>query len=122
MKRCYENPQADQWYRSLAENPSKFPFQFTYNDAEYVGFSAPQFLLKEHTLTPGNSKESQTFVYSFADSLEITLLLTHYFTHGVTEWTVWFENTGTQNSGIITDPKTELSFLGERPVLKGILD
>ena len=121
MKRHYENPQADQWYLSLAEHPEKIPFLFEYNHSEYTGFAAPQFTLKDKQIKTEGSKETRTFVYSFADGLEISLILTHYFSHGVTEWTVWFENTGTENSGILSKLRTELTFTGTQPVLKGIL-
>ena len=66
-------------------------------------------------------KETQTFTFVFFQTLEVTLILTHYFSHGVTEWTVWLENTSDKNSGVIEDLKTELSFEGKYPVLKGIL-
>jgi alpha-galactosidase len=121
MKRNYENHYATDKYRALSTNLSDMPFSFVYNGKEYKGFSPQHFtLISKNTLQSGE-KETQNFKFTFLQTLEITLILTHYFSHGVTEWTVWFENTSNKNSGVIENLKTELSFEGKYPVLKGIL-
>ena len=66
-------------------------------------------------------KLTETVKFSFAPSLSLELILTHYFSHGFTEWTVWFENNSSENSGVIEKPKTTLVFDGALPTLKGIL-
>ncbi len=123
IKRDYRNPTADAWYRSLANDPGLLPFSFTYGDAVGVDFSS-------QTLTQTGchveewkekGKESRTYVYSTADGLQVTLLLTHYFTHGATEWTVWFENTSDHNSASLSDIASILTFDGVYPTLKGSL-
>ena len=118
MKRDYRNPQATANYRLLTEDPGRLPFSFVYNGKEYKGFGGITPISK--TAKTEKEKESTSFVFSL-DALDITLLLTHYFSHGATEWTVWFENFATQNSGVLEDIKTELIFEGKHPVLKGIL-
>jgi alpha-galactosidase len=121
MKRNYENPQETKKYRVLSADLSNMPFSFVYDGKEYKGLSSEYFTLIKKDITQSNEKETQTFTFSFLQTLAVTLILTHYFSHGVTEWTVWFENTSDKNSYVIEDLKTELSFEGKYPVLKGIL-
>ena len=120
MKRNYQNPQATAWYRALSEDLSKLPFSFVYDGKEYRGFSPAHFTLIRRDVTQSGTKETQNYHFSFLQTLKISLILTHYFSHGVTEWTVWFENTADGNSGVIEDLKTEMTFEGKYPVLKGI--
>ncbi|MBQ7322567.1 MAG: alpha-galactosidase [Clostridia bacterium] len=121
MKRDYTNPMADARYRALAADPSALPFSFVYDGKKYRGFSPTAFALKHRTAEAADGKETSRFVFSFDGTLEVTLILTHYFTHGVTEWTVWFENVSERNSGVIESPESELCFEGRYPKLSGIL-
>ena len=121
MKRDYRNPEATANYRKWLQNPETIPFSFVYGGKQYRGFSADVLSLKEKTTETRSDKESTRFLYAIGKSLEITLLLTHYASHGATEWTVWFENTSEENSGVLENIKTELVFEGKNPVLKGIL-
>ncbi len=121
MKRNYKNFQATEQYRALASNLSDMPFSFVYDGTEYKGFSPAHFTLIGRDVVRSDEKETQTFTFLFSQTLEVSLILTHYLSHGVTEWTVWFQNTSDKNSGVLEDLKTELSFKGKYPVLKGIL-
>lgn len=121
MKRSYTNPAADEWYRGLAEHPDRLPFSFTYDGREYRGFSPEFFSLKARQTEAGPGRQTQRLTFGFDGRLDITLVLTHYFTHGVTEWTVWFANSSQEDSGLLEDLKTELTFTGSHPMLKGIL-
>ena len=121
MKRNYQNPTADRTYEQLWENLSTFPFSFVADGQRYGGFPAEAFEKKSETVERNGSKESRTAVFRFGDTLEITLLLSHYFSHGATEWTLWFENVSKKNSPLLESLTTTLSFVGEYPTLKGIL-
>ena len=121
MKRNYTNPQSTAQYRLMVENLSTMPFSFIYNGKEYAGFSAEHFTLMNKEVITSTDKETQTIRFAFADDLEISLIISHYFSHGVTEWTIWFENNSDHDSGIIEEPKTILHFDGKYPMLKGIL-
>lgn len=121
MKNNYRNAQADAWYHDIVEDTGKLPLYFTYDGKVYRGFSSEYFQLKSQAVNVEGEKESRTFIWEFADSLEATLLLTHYFSHGVTEWTVWFENVGEENSGILENVRVEMVFEGKYPQVKGIL-
>ncbi|MBR4420408.1 MAG: alpha-galactosidase [Clostridia bacterium] len=121
MKRNYKNSQATQSYFKLLADLSAMPVSFVCDGVKYKGFSTEHFDLIKKSVVECEEKQTQTFTFMFLQTLEVTLILTHYFSHGVTEWTVWFENISNKNSGVIEDLKTELSFKGERPILKGIL-
>ena len=121
MKNNYENFQATAQYRTLSADLSNMPFSFVYDSRKYQGFSPEHFTLISKDTIRSDEKETQTFRFLFLHTLEVTLILTHYFSHGITEWTVWLENTSDKRSGVIQELKTELSFEGKNPVLKGIL-
>lgn len=121
MKKSYVNPVASDGYRAWVSDLSAFPVSFVYDGREYRGFSSESFALRNKEVVRSGDKETQRFRFALTDALEVTLILTHYFSHGVTEWTVWFENVSDQNSGVIENIRTELCFAGAYPVLKGIL-
>lgn len=118
MKRNYENFQATDIYRTLSENLSDMPFSFVYNGKEYKGFSPEHFTLISKNIIRSDEKETRNFKLAFLQTLEVSLILTHYYSHGVTEWTVWFENTSDKNSGA-TDGTVTLHF--DAPRTAGLL-
>ena len=103
IKKDYQNTQATEKYRALLADLSRMPFSFIYDGKKYTGFAAVDFTLKNKEVTQGTDKEIQRLTFAFQNTLDVTLILTHYFSHGVTEWTVWFENTSEENSGIRMD-------------------
>ncbi len=121
MKRDYRNPKATEQYRAWLKNPETIPFSFIYDRKEYLGFSDNVLTLRKKETKTEADKETKTFLYTLGGQLEITLLLTHYFSHGATEWTVGFKNVSQSDSGVIEEPKTKLVFEGDSPVLNGIL-
>lgn len=121
MKKSYFNAKASAEYQALLTDLSKLPFSLIYDGKEYKGFSAEYFDLKKKEKEESDGKETQSFTFSFFKCLDVTLVLSHYFSHGVTEWTVWLENVSDQNSGVIESLKTEICFEGKYPMLKGIL-
>jgi len=117
----YQNQKADLWYQKLKQNLAAFPFSFVYEQKKYEGFSSEYFTLKKEEVITDEKKETTNYVFTLDDKLEISLYLTYYPAFGATEWTVWFENTGSENSGILKEMETCLTFEGEKPMLKGIL-
>lgn len=122
MKRNYQNPSAEKWFYGLAENPAGFPFSFVYGGKCYEGFSEEKFDLINCNILKDEKSESREFCFGLkGDVLQVSLLFTFYPAYGISEWTVWFENTGDQDSEILEDVKSTLTFAGKKPVLKGIL-
>ena len=118
MIRDYRNRQADNGYCDMRDGKTEIPFFFTYGTEKYVGFSA--LSLAEETCSRQGDVETATGIY-LLDALRVTVKLTHYFSHGATEWTVWFENVSERNSEVLTDLYSRMVFEGDRPVLRGIL-
>lgn len=121
MERNYCNAKATDEYQALLADLSRLPFSMICDGKEYKGCSSEYFTLKKEETKTGEGKETREFTFSFSACLDVTLILTHYFTHGVTEWTVWLENVSDHDSGVIEALKTELVFEGSYPTLKGIL-
>lgn len=105
----------------MKQNLAEFPFSFVYDQKKYEGFSSDSMELVKTETFKTDKKETTNFVFRLDDKLEVTLITAYYPAHGVSEWTVWFENTGTENSGILEEMETRLTFEGENPMLRGIL-
>ncbi len=121
MKNTYLNKAADEKYYYLAEHPELAPFSFIYGGVKYTGFSEEYFSLKSKNVAIADGKETTAITFNFNNELDAKLILTHYFTHGVTEFTVWFKNPYENNSKIIEEPQVKLELYGKYPMLKGIL-
>ncbi len=117
----YKNEAADKRYFHILENLSDFPFSFDYDGKTYKGFNENYFRLEKRDTDKTADKETDKLYFLFENTLTVTLVLTHYFTHGVTEFTVLFKNSTLFNSGVIKAPSIDLEFKGNNPVLKGIL-
>ena len=116
----YASPAGERWYKDALAHSETFPFSFTCGGVRYDGFSREIFTLLSHTQAADAKKRCDTLVWAL-DSLKTTLETAFYPAYGVSEWTVWLENTGTENSPILSDFESRLTFEGERPVLRGIL-
>ena len=92
MERKYNDPKATENFYALLSDLSKLPFSFVYGGEKYEGFSEEFFTFKDKDVISSGEKEMHTLKFDFLKTLELTLVLTHYFSHGVTEWTVWLEN------------------------------
>ena len=121
MNNNYVNKKATEWFIGLTKDLSNLPFSFIYDGKKYKGFSPKHFSLKDKVDITINKKQTITYAFDFLDGITATLVLSHYNTHGVTEWTVWFENLSDKNSGVFEDIRTDLTFDGVNPCLKGIL-
>ena len=119
MKKDYKSPEADALYKGLLDDQASFPFSFSLGGDAVSGFGSLTEVGREKQ-TDG-CREAVKIRYRADDCLDVTLIMTHYYSHGATEWTVWFENNGKDNSPMISDVKTVLNFEGANPVLKGIM-
>ena len=108
-------------YEGYIADLGTLPFVFVYDGTAYTGFPASTFRRVEHRRTVQGRKESNIFVLQAGD-LKVTVDTACYTGYVAFEWTVWFENSGTQNSAVIRDMRVaDMTFSGARPVLKGIL-
>lgn len=118
MRASYRNPQADAWFDGILQNPAAFPFRFSCNGEAIRGFPFPCVSRRRDK---NGDRESAEFCFQKDENLYITLKCAHDFDFGVSEWTVWFENRGGQDTGVISQAETVLAFPGKYPTLKGIL-
>jgi len=108
-------------YDGYIADLSTLPFSFVYDGTAYTGFPAAMFRQVEHRRSIQGRKVGNLFVLRSGD-LQVTVDTACYTGYGAYEWTVWFENIGTRNTGIIRDMRAaDMIFAGARPVLKGIL-
>lgn len=124
MRESYTNYEINKWIWHCFEHLADFPFCFTYNGKRYEGFTPKNFELLSRSHTKKNKpdeRENLVFKFLFDGCLEITLDCKTYTNRGFCEWTVWFKNVSDHDSGVISNPCTTLEFVGERPLLKGIL-
>ena len=119
MLHKYENPQGEAWYRNMLSDPASVPVRFTYNGTVYTGLAGLPLL--EETTEPARGGEKTTRSYRLDDCITVTLVTSFYPAYGASEWTVWFANTGAEDSGVLADVESSLTFTGENPVLRGIL-
>lgn len=117
----YSNSFADSWYKSIAADPSKLPFTLTYAGKCYMGFSEEFFKLTYKSISTKGDVETTNYTFDFIGDLIVSLKLSHYFSHGITEWTVEFENSTDTDSKVLEDIGTKMEFAGNAPTLKGIL-
>lgn len=108
-------------YDAMIADLGALPFSFVYDDKVYNGFPAETFRQVEHRRSVHGKKETNLFVLKAGD-LQVTVDTAFYAGYGAYEWTVWFENIGTRNAGVISDMRAaDMTLAGARPVLKGIL-
>ena len=121
MNVSYQNPGADAWFDGILRDPARFPFRFFYDGEPVRGFSKDEILSSGINRERYDDKETAELCFRKDENLYVTLRCTHYFDFGVTEWTVWFENRGMEDTGVISEAETVLTFPGKYPTLKGIL-
>lgn len=121
MSDRFANPTAIATFEALLENPARFPFGFTYGGHVYSGFGDASLRLLSREDSCKKTKKITILRYLLCDTLTVTLCTARYPSHGAAEWTVWFENTGREESEILGELHTALSLSGKNPVLRGIL-
>ena len=121
MRVSYRNPQADAWFQGILEDPAAFPFRFTYDGAPVRGFPGGAFTRVSQSMERKGDRRTAEICFQKDENLYVTLKCAHDDDYGVTEWTVWFENRGETDTGVLSDAETVLTFPGQYPALKGIL-
>ena len=121
MPRDFRNNQADAWFEQITAQPAQFPFAFCYEGKRFTGFAPEAFETLERKSWSERDVQTVTFCFRPDDALCVTLVCRHYPLYGASEWTVWFENRGTRDTGVLSDAESVLRFGGDHPLLKGIL-
>lgn len=116
----YENPTSQNWYETMLAEPAKVPVHFTYGGKEHSGLAELTLLTEETKPAKGGGTTTERS-YRLDETVTVTLVTTFYPAFGVSEWTVYFTNTGEHNSAVLSDVYSSLTFAGEKPVLRGSL-
>ena len=121
MKRNYENPAAERCWREICADPARYPVSFSYGGKSFTGFAPDLFKKISDTTEKNDGKETETVTFLYDGTLTVTVITSFYREHGVSEWTVWFENRTDRDTDVISGISSSLEFPGEKPVLRGIL-
>ncbi|MFA7673510.1 MAG: alpha-galactosidase [Clostridia bacterium] len=118
----YANPVSENEYRKITDDLSLFPVSFRINGKQYKGFPSLEFIITDRIFDVTGNKTVKIMVMEYDNDLKITLDTAFYPDYGVYEWTIWFENAGEENTGIISDVcAADMIFEGKDAYLKGIL-
>lgn len=121
MPVSYRNPRAGAWHKAVLDNPASFPFRFSCSGRLIQGFPDSVFTRMDQSVRRENGRQVTETCFRKDDCLFVTLRCAYDEEYGVSEWTVWFENRGQQDTDVLSDAETILTFPGKYPVLKGIL-
>ena len=95
------------------------PVSFRYEDKEHIGLAGLPVEEDRRETTPDGARSS---LRVRLDDLAITLESAWCAEFGECEYTLWFENTGTEPTGVLSDiVALRADFAGESPVLRGCL-
>ena len=122
MQDFYRNPAADRWFEDVTRDFSAFPFAFEYDGRTIQGFP-PNRLTQtacEREAVDGDRVRVRAG-WRVDDNLSVTLVALHDRRYGESEWTVYFENTGAEETGLISGARSEMRFEGRYPILTGIM-
>ncbi|MBQ4158719.1 MAG: alpha-galactosidase [Clostridia bacterium] len=117
----YRNHKQDLAFENMVALPETIPFSFSYGEKIYKGFSCDALTFIGKTEKARDGRKDVTLFYRLPDGVKVSVLLTHYYTHGATEWTVWFENDTDHESLVIGNAQTEIAFQGKNARATGIL-
>ena len=118
----YRNSASREAYDGYINNLGTLPVSFVYDGVAYHGFDRDIFVQIKGTSATKREREENVFILKADDNLTVTVKTAYYDNYGAYEWTVWFQNTGSANTGVISELKAaDIFFQGENPVLRGIL-
>ncbi len=88
-------------YYAMLENPETFPVNFVYDNKYYAGFPKKHFQVIEKTEEKVDGGTKTTAVFNFCGELDVTLVSAVYPEYSAFDYTVYFENKGKTDSGVI---------------------
>ena len=120
MIKNYRNPESDKRYELYRDN-TILPVCFSYGGKEINCLEEGALGPISEIIDRNGETEKTTVRYSVDENFEMRVELAHYYTHGATEWTLYFKNVGNENTKNISDIRTILDFEGDDPTLDGNL-
>lgn len=112
---------AEKEYKAMMNDLQTVPINFVYNDKRYNGFSPKYFKVKSQTEKEVDGGTQTTTVFNFRGELDVTLVSAVYPEYSAYDYTVYFENNGKTNSGVIRELNAvDMTLDCENARLKGI--
>lgn len=109
-------------FDDMIEHPEKFPVNFVYDDVYYSGFGSKSMKELSRKATEEDGKLSVKLEFQVDATLKISLESVYYAEYDAFDYTVYFENNGNKNSGVIEKLNAvDITVAGRDAVLKGIL-
>ena len=109
-----------QQFESWVADPTSIPFTFVYDSVAHEGLKGLEPLSQRCETTPAG--KALHLAYRLDPQVEVRVDAALNAEFGQTEYTVWFENKGTEPSGELTDLRSvSLPFQGGDPVVRGCL-
>ena len=107
-------------FEAWAEDPGSIPVAFVYDGQEYTGLGSLEPISKDCRKTPAG--KALTARFRLDDQVEVRAEAALNGEFGETEYTVWFENTGTGPSRVLKDLRSAvIRFPGAEPEVRGCL-
>ncbi len=108
-------------YKAMLDNLETVPVNFIYDDKYYSGFSSKFFKIKEQIERKVDGGTQTTTVLNFRGELDVMFVSTVYPEYSAYDYTVYFENNGKTNSGVIREVKAvDMTLDCDGARLKGI--
>lgn len=111
-------------YQHYTSDLGNLPITFVYADKYYKGFSSEFFgTISSKSVNERNGVLTTTELYLYEDEkFHITVETAYYKDYNAYDYTVYFENAGTENSAVLKYVNAmDINFKGSNPALKGIL-
>lgn len=111
-------------YEHYISDLGNLPVTFVYGDKYYKGFSSDFFgTISSESVNERNGVLTTAKLYLYEDEkLCVTVKSVYYEDYNAYDYTVHFENVGTENSKVLKYVNAmDINFKGSNPVLKGIL-
>ena len=89
----------EQEYFEILNNPEKLPVSFVYEDTYYTGLSPRHFKQVSQTAVSVDGGVKHTTVYDFSN-LKVTLVSAVYPEYSAYDYTLYFSNKSSKNSGV----------------------
>ena len=117
---CADVQTGVQQFETWAADPSTLPFTFVYDGVPHQGLQGLEPIRQQCETTPAGKQLHLAFRLDPRVEVRVEAALNGEF--GETEYTVWFENKGTEPSAVLKDLRCAvISFPGEEPVLRSCL-
>ena len=107
-------------FENVLSDADRFPVSFVYDDRKYTSLTALTCISRE--LTEENGRLLLNASWRLDENVVVRVQAAYNEEYGQSEYTVFFENQGSQPSKILKDVAAlDYAFEGENPLLRGIL-